>query len=171
MLLAMQERLLAAQEQYEVLKDRNQTELVRLNLQRAVDFRQALSRFAQVSLHALCKQGEALNSSASCKLCFGTSVQHKSSKCMVVVPPAALIGLAGGYALQCIYCTHPDGSTGIVHAEFISWMGLILCLRACYSQDFIVSAAMHVQRAARQSQASGSARQEPEALPGLEVHC
>ncbi|WIA09189.1 hypothetical protein OEZ85_008600 [Tetradesmus obliquus] len=47
---ALQERLLAAQEQYEVLKDRNQTELVRLNLQRAVDFRQALSRFAQVQL-------------------------------------------------------------------------------------------------------------------------
>jgi hypothetical protein len=47
-LCAVQERLLAAQEQYEVLKERNQTELVRLNLQRAVDFRQALSRFAQV---------------------------------------------------------------------------------------------------------------------------
>lgn len=47
-MLPAQERLLAAQEQYEVLKDRNQTELVRLNLQRAVDFRQALSRFAQV---------------------------------------------------------------------------------------------------------------------------
>jgi hypothetical protein len=47
---AVQERLLAAQEQYELLKERNQTELVRLNLQRAVDFRQALSRFAQVCL-------------------------------------------------------------------------------------------------------------------------
>jgi hypothetical protein len=46
--VAVQERLLAAQEQYEVLKERNQTELVRLNLQRAVDFRHALSRFAQV---------------------------------------------------------------------------------------------------------------------------
>jgi hypothetical protein len=44
-----QHKLLAADRQYQTLKERNHGELVRLNLQAAADFRRALGRFAAVS--------------------------------------------------------------------------------------------------------------------------
>lgn len=46
----VQEKWAAAKEQYELYKERNQSELVRLNLQRAVDFRESLQRLASVQL-------------------------------------------------------------------------------------------------------------------------
>jgi hypothetical protein len=49
---AVQEKLLAAEQQYQVLRERNQAELVRLNLQRAEDFRRALARFAALQAQA-----------------------------------------------------------------------------------------------------------------------
>lgn len=48
----MQDKLLAAEQQYRLLKERNQAELVRLNLQRAADFRRALGRFAALQAQA-----------------------------------------------------------------------------------------------------------------------
>lgn len=50
MLPALQEKWAGAREQYELYKERNQSELVRLNLQRAMDFRESLQRFAAVQL-------------------------------------------------------------------------------------------------------------------------
>jgi hypothetical protein len=46
----VQDKLLAAEQQYKLLKERNQAELVRLDLQRADDFRRSLGRVA--ALHA-----------------------------------------------------------------------------------------------------------------------
>eukprot|EP00878_Enallax_costatus_P013411 GHUV01014023.1.p2 GENE.GHUV01014023.1~~GHUV01014023.1.p2 ORF type:complete len:189 (+),score=78.40 GHUV01014023.1:257-823(+) len=47
---SLTEKWATAQEQYELYKERNQSELVRLNLQRAVDFRESLQRFAAIQL-------------------------------------------------------------------------------------------------------------------------
>jgi hypothetical protein len=41
-----QDKLLAAEQQYQLLKTRNTAELERLDLKRAEDFRRALGRFA-----------------------------------------------------------------------------------------------------------------------------
>ena len=49
---AMQDKLLSAEQQYTLLKQRNQAELVRLNLQRAEDFNKALARFAVLQAQA-----------------------------------------------------------------------------------------------------------------------
>lgn len=48
--IVLQEKWAAAQEQYTVCKERNQSELVRMNLQRAVDFRESLQRLAAIQL-------------------------------------------------------------------------------------------------------------------------
>lgn len=52
MLCCCQDKLLAAQQQYQVLKQRNQAELTRLNLRRAEDFNRALGRFAALQAQA-----------------------------------------------------------------------------------------------------------------------
>lgn len=43
---------MAAEQQYKVLKQRNQAEVERLNLQQADDFRRALGRFAALQAQA-----------------------------------------------------------------------------------------------------------------------
>lgn len=43
---------MSAEQQYTLLKQRNQAELVRLNLQRAEDFNKALARFAMLQAQA-----------------------------------------------------------------------------------------------------------------------
>lgn len=50
--VGLQDKLLAAEQQYKLLKERNEAELTRLNLQRADDFRRALARFAVLQAQA-----------------------------------------------------------------------------------------------------------------------
>lgn len=48
----VQDKLLAAEQQYKLLRDRNQAELARLDLQRAEDFRRCLGRVAALQAQA-----------------------------------------------------------------------------------------------------------------------
>jgi hypothetical protein len=53
-----QDKLLAAEQHYKLLLGRNQSELLRLNLQRADDFRRALGRFAALQAQAAAAAAE-----------------------------------------------------------------------------------------------------------------